>query len=260
MHLKTALRSCMAGMLGLGMTTVHAARVSAWTLTDFNADGLKSDFGFHTTIPSGNSVNAFGAGNEVCGGAACRDIAFDSGPVGANEFTTGFDFNGIGNVFQPIIISNIAADIDTALAAAGDGQALQFSSLGWGFVQDLTNTTYDQTVNVLQNCTGAPDGLLGTSCGSDDLVSDPSLSNPKGYHVEITDLTGGDYGVVVRFKSMPIPGGMTFGGQETHWRLEGVMHTVVPVPAALWLFGSGLLGLVGVLRSRQYAGSGTLRN
>ena len=29
--------------------------------------------------------------------------------------------------------------------------------------------------------------------------------------------------------------------------------TVVPVPAAVWLFGSGLLGLVGVARRKKSA-------
>ena len=29
--------------------------------------------------------------------------------------------------------------------------------------------------------------------------------------------------------------------------------TVVPVPAAIWLFGSGMIGLIGIARSRQAA-------
>ena len=33
--------------------------------------------------------------------------------------------------------------------------------------------------------------------------------------------------------------------------LEGDVSSVVPVPAAVWLFGSGLLGLVGVARRRK---------
>jgi hypothetical protein len=32
-----------------------------------------------------------------------------------------------------------------------------------------------------------------------------------------------------------------------------VEQTAVPVPAAVWLFGSGLLGLVGIARRKQTA-------
>jgi len=47
-------------------------------------------------------------------------------------------------------------------------------------------------------------------------------------------------------------------GQNTEWALDITMNndvttnvtTVVPVPAAVWLFGSGLIGLVGVARRR----------
>ena len=34
---------------------------------------------------------------------------------------------------------------------------------------------------------------------------------------------------------------------------NGTAESVVPVPAAVWLFGSGLLGLVGVARRKQAA-------
>ena len=39
-----------------------------------------------------------------------------------------------------------------------------------------------------------------------------------------------------------------FGGFAPQWELHG---TVVPVPAAVWLFGSGLLGLIGIARKNR---------
>jgi len=40
------------------------------------------------------------------------------------------------------------------------------------------------------------------------------------------------------------------GGCISHWTLEG-MASPVPVPTAIWLFGSGLLGLFGAVRRRK---------
>jgi hypothetical protein len=44
--------------------------------------------------------------------------------------------------------------------------------------------------------------------------------------------------------------GGPFSGVTASWRLEG---KVVPVPAAVWLFSSGLLGLIGMARRRKAA-------
>ena len=49
----------------------------------------------------------------------------------------------------------------------------------------------------------------------------------------------------VTWKSQ-IKGG-PFNGINGFWHLEG---TVVPVPGAAWLLGSGLLGLIGVARRK----------
>lgn len=42
----------------------------------------------------------------------------------------------------------------------------------------------------------------------------------------------------------------SFGGVQYFLHLEGTVQAV-PVPAAAWLFGSGLLGLMGVVRRKQ---------
>jgi hypothetical protein len=49
--------------------------------------------------------------------------------------------------------------------------------------------------------------------------------------------------------------GGPFGGFNANFNanLTGTPDTVIPVPAAVWLFGSGLLGLVGIARRKKKA-------
>jgi hypothetical protein len=46
--------------------------------------------------------------------------------------------------------------------------------------------------------------------------------------------------------------GGPFGGNTGSWILNGTV-SAIPVPAAVWLLGSGLVGLVGVARRRKSA-------
>ncbi len=222
----TLLASAMGLCVSLGAHTSHAAVVTGWTLTDFDADGLRSDFNF-VAAPSGNSANTFGAGNESCVGSPCADIAFDAGPIGVNVFTTGFNFGGAGD-FQPFIFGNLSATIDEALAASGNGQALQFTALDWGGIYQ-GNLTFPMSPDHLRNCTGEPAGAFGDTCGGTAINDFTALSNPQGYHVDITDRGNGDYGVVIRFVST-IQTGTSYDGNEANWRLEGIMHTNGYVP------------------------------
>ena len=41
------------------------------------------------------------------------------------------------------------------------------------------------------------------------------------------------------------------GGAKGKYQTTGLAVTSVPVPAAVWLFGSGLVGLAGVVRRRK---------
>ncbi len=50
------------------------------------------------------------------------------------------------------------------------------------------------------------------------------------------------------------PGSAGFAFWTAQWDMKGTLtpvHSAVPVPAAVWLFGSGLLGLVGVARRKK---------
>ena len=52
---------------------------------------------------------------------------------------------------------------------------------------------------------------------------------------------------------VPLGDASGFGGVGYFLHLEGTVSSVVPVPAAVWLFGSGLLGLVGIARRKSRA-------
>lgn len=241
---KTIISSAIALSLGISMNTVaYADPVASFELRDFDNDGLKSDFGF-ANPPPGNGGNTFGAAGETgCTNAAdfntCDPIDMLAGPrtpVANNngvdfyqvlEFTTGFNFGGGGD-FNPNIAGDINATIDPALANAGDGQAVQFGALDFGGVYQAAisppGSQFFLDPDHLVNCTGLPAGATGAVCGSNSIIdTNPLLSNPLGYNVEVTNLGGGDYGVVARYVGTISGTGTAFDGNEANWRIEGVM-------------------------------------
>ena len=64
-------------------------------------------------------------------------------------------------------------------------------------------------------------------------------------------VTGNTY-VLDYFAKVPVGDASGFGGAGYTLHLEGSV-VPIPIPAAVWLFGSGLLGLVGVARRRKLA-------
>ena len=145
------------------------------------------------------------------GTAVCDAIAMDTGEIGTNVFSTGFNFGGTG-IFAPKVANasgtgNIAADIT--------GGLLTFSALDFAGVYGG------------QNFFLAPDNLAAVTVET------------------LTDLGGGNYGVVVRYVGTINNTASVFHGFQSNWRLEGVMATA-PVPEAstygMMLAGLGLVG------------------
>ena len=199
-------------------SAASAVNVATWTLMDFDGDGLGNDFAFYSA-PTGDSLNAFYG--DVNGGVVNTGVTMAPG-----SFSTGFDFGGQGQ-FIPAVYDN--GDANVGVVADITGGVLTFSSLDFG--GDFNGTFFELAPDILAPGTG--------TFGS-------------GYSTEVTDLGGGDYGVVVRYVGTITGTGTSFDNFQSNWRLEGVMSTV-PVPAAVWLFGSGLIGLAGIARRRKAA-------
>ena len=71
------------------------------------------------------------------------------------------------------------------------------------------------------------------------LVFDPPLTPTQSTLLNLNTLTGSKYSI----------GGT---GTNNAFISGGISPVVVPVPAAVWLFGSGLVGLIGVAREKKY--------
>lgn len=94
-----------------------------------------------------------------------------------------------------------------------------------------------------QNCGTASDGICQT--GSEDVAG--ILDNGTGLASVIcaVDCIGGDTYTLDYDARVPLNDPSNFGGIFYTLHLEGTIPEI-PIPAAVWLFGSGLLGLFGV--------------
>jgi hypothetical protein len=225
-------------LLTVNAPNALAVTVVSWDLQDYNNDGLQSDISFGPSVvtpPTGNSSNGFGFTGEVgctnaSDGNTCDPITFDSGAIGTNVFASGFILNG-GATVLPKTSGSMSADIT--------GGTLTFSSLPFAILQPGPSVGIDVFL---------PPGSFPVFGSSTNTNADFSFLTVE----DLTSLGNSQYGVVVRWSHQGPSCLGCFDSLEAQLRLEGVM-TVVPVPPAIWLFGSGLLGLVSIARRKKAA-------
>lgn len=212
-------RTTLGNMVGVGggllimlltaNTPAQAASVS------FNFSGSVGDVFGGVFTPQGFGADGFTTGLPASGGATINTLAADS--IAAS------------NVGRYNAIQDFSVSVGTYFATYAPGNSfirITNNSPGTG------NDIYELRVN----------GLFGNAVNG---------FTPSSFLLELTDPTG------TAFSSDALPAGapslssfarsefrLLFGSAST--RVQGALTSLVPLPAAVWLFGAGLIALVGL--------------
>jgi len=250
------------------LLVASSAKAASLTIfsTDFNS-GVPIEMlnGISTT----ESVQGFagrGTGSNVFSGDFLRNQT-GGGPTGTAGSPTILSLTNLPS-HTSIDINFLLAIIDT-----WDG-----SSAAQGNGPDYFNVTVDglaifrETIDhetVLSGDYEAPTGVLFTS-GTDLFIDDLAPQVDKGFNLGLDSAFNGiahteSTLTIAWFADGPgwggdininAPTGLPVGTTDETWAIDNVEVVLggvsaVPVPAAAWLFGSGLIGLVGFARRKK---------
>ena len=213
---------------------------------------MKKTVIFRALAVAGMIAAAPGAHAALAGDSV---LAFDPGVPGGpyNFIQTGSYFamdNNSDGLFLPGERTGLTATNGVVLGttqAAGDIDAT------WSFFSNNGNHFTDVATTV-SNAVGstADVDMTGWSVfwNSIDIPMGAGASGGVGAVVCGVDCAVGDSFSLDYLATVPTGDPSGFGDVNYQLHLEGTV-AAVPVPAAVWLFGSGLLGLAGVARRRK---------
>jgi hypothetical protein len=236
---KSTIASAVAAAIGLTAATVaQAVAVTGLTIVDVGSS-TANGIGFYSAVTDGRSggfkfastmVNAatYGASTLFTGDAGTGTMLGGGVANPTGSFSTGFIFSS-----APFVPFTFGTDFNADVTAG----ALSISTLNFG-----------------GNFGGGTSFNLPPDAGTLQILWTTATANADDFDVA--------FRWTHNITSAEDPS-LKFTAFTAQWILEGCASTVgntgaacgaappIPVPAAVWLFGSGLLGLVGVARRRK---------
>ncbi len=146
------------------------------------------------------------------------------------DFFTGVTSGSIDIQWDPSQLSLTSTESDLTTSLFFNGFSTTF-----GFNLDAAGGTFDAVID-----TGLSSGIAGPAF---DVVTLNFIANPPP---SVSTLTIDNIGSAGDWQDNSLP-----LAQPVDVTNVGASVTVVPVPAAVWLFGSGLIGMVGIARRRK---------
>jgi hypothetical protein len=260
---KTVLNLALATALGVGAASAQAVTIS-W-VTNLEADNL--------AFPAADPLNTAAFGTLI--GAADPDFrvmangAASGGGEKAIAAGVSWDFNA-GNLLQTVTGSDVTPGAAAYTTADGVASAAPAGDTGLFKNALFLGSPFGFLAPTVGSAAGTAYGAGSISFGASDAFSMffPVLEaqwsggpftiglNSGGITFNCTGAATGNIFCQAEEQIAALDDSLGFAGQYTQWELVGTatpFATVIPVPAAVWLFGSGLIGLVGVARRKKAA-------
>ena len=228
---KTVLNTALAAVFGVAAMSAQAATLSAGDVLTINSGVTVFDtYGNAIGVSSGSWFGMdTDANTKISAGEATAITGRNGVVIGSTQAPGYID---TWNFFGP------TGYHWTTVAPTGDttsGVDMSGWTVAWGAVPNIPMGTGAWTP---ENC-----GAAHMGCTAETFANGVGSFNWSG--------NLGDSYTLWYTATVPDGDPSGFGNVQYAVYLEGTVITSVPVPAAVWLLGSGLLGLVGVARRRK---------
>jgi hypothetical protein len=220
------------------------------------ADGVSCfTFGNCTTAVPGSNSYLSDNDNDAGVGAGSANPTFGSAIVGdgvAGKMVIQTASDGLGGVTFTVTSFNM----DTYIGTAGGMFATQSGASANGDSPTTMTGSVDAAGNIQLDTTGRMGMMtffnvsLGMQAWNPGVVHTSGSMTGGAGTISGTALDNSGYGKVVA--SAGVNGWGFFNGTP-YTEVFSMQFAPVPVPAAVWLFGSGLLGLMGIAKRKNKA-------